>query len=107
MLISGGSRTPMLALNLRAAIVALAMMLVLAVVATPAARAQTFKVIYTFEAGTGNTPYAGLTMDKAGNLYGTTNLGGINGCAYNLGCGTVLKLSNKGAGWVLTPLYDF
>ena len=34
---------------------------------------QTFKVIYNFTGGAdGEHPYAGLTMDAAGNFYGTT-----------------------------------
>ena len=46
----------------------------------PPAQAQTFKVIYTFTGGAdGELPYAGLTIDRAGNLYGTTAYGGQNG----------------------------
>jgi uncharacterized repeat protein (TIGR03803 family) len=92
----------------RAATVVLAMVVVPIVLASLAAQAQTFKVLYNFTGSRdGGWPYAGLTIDKAGNLYGTTNAGGTSGCAYNLGCGTVFKLSHKGSGWVLTPLYNF
>lgn len=49
----------------------------------------------------GALPYAGLTMDPAGNLYGTTENGG------RAGFGTVFKLAHKGSGWVLNPLYSF
>ena len=40
-------------------------------------------------------PWAGLTFDQKGNLYGTTELGGAhNGCGTNgLGCGVVFKLT--------------
>ena len=94
--------------SLPAATAMLTIMFVLMVLATSAVQAQTFKVLYNFTGSRdGGWPYAGLTMDKAGNLYGTTNVGGIYGCAYNLGCGTVFKLSRKGSGWVLTPLYNF
>jgi len=41
-----------------------------------------------------------LIADRAGNFYGTTYSGG-------LGVGTVFKLSHRGSGWVLTPLYAF
>jgi len=40
----------------------------------------------------GATPIAGLTKDKAGNLYGTTLDGGDAGCDSGEGCGTVFKL---------------
>ena len=43
----------------------------------------------------------GLISDKAGNLYGTTGSGGVNGA------GLAYELSNKGQGWVLNPLYSF
>jgi uncharacterized repeat protein (TIGR03803 family) len=38
---------------------------------------QTFKVIHNFTGGAdGGWPQSGLTMDAAGNLYGTTTWGG-------------------------------
>ena len=77
----------------------------LIVVLTQSAQAQTFKVIHTFTGkGDGATPWAGLTMDQAGNLYGTTC---GNDCAYGGNAGTVFKLSRKGSGWIFNPLYNF
>ncbi len=71
-------------------------------------QAQSFNVIYTFTGGAdGKLPYAGLTMDAAGNFYGTTSEGGYNGANCYYGCGGVFKLSHQGSGWVLTPLYSF
>jgi hypothetical protein len=90
--------------NLRAATVgpALAIMFVLTVLATQAAQAQTFNVLHNFTGGAdGANPLAGLTMDKAGNLYGTAFDGG------NTNNGAVFKLISKGSGWVFNPLYDF
>src|SRR5208337_3687609 len=88
--------------------VALAMAIVfsLTVLVTQSAQAQTFTVLHAFsgEAG-GDEPQAGVTMDAAGNLYGTTYLGGIFDCPD--GCGIVFKLGKKGSGWILTPLYSF
>lgn len=65
-------------------------------------------VLYSFcQAGypcaDGANPYAGLIMDKKGNLYGTTQYGGANVCGGN-GCGTVFRLSPSGA---QTVLYSF
>ena len=52
--------------------------------------------------GDGATPLAGLTMDAAGNLYGTTYSGGT-GCT-GIGCGTVYKITPSGTE---TVLYSF
>jgi uncharacterized repeat protein (TIGR03803 family) len=51
----------------------------------------------------GANPQAGLTMDAAGNLYGTTSAGGANGA------GTVFKLTHpkQGANWPETVLHSF
>src|SRR5208337_2653133 len=88
----------------RAATAALAMATVFAltVVLTQSAQAQTFKVIHAFTGGgDGEWPYAGLTIDQAGNLYGTAPDGVINNS------GLVFRLSKKGSNWILNPLYDF
>jgi uncharacterized repeat protein (TIGR03803 family) len=67
------------------------------------AQGQTFQVIHNFTRGVdGANPWAGLTIDAAGNLYGTTYLGGDKG-----GRGTVFKLSQTGTGWMLSSLYTF
>ena len=59
------------------------------------ARAQTFKVLHTFHQANGALPYAQLTRDAAGNLYGTTSEGGRGICS-NYGCGTAFKLNKNG-----------
>jgi uncharacterized repeat protein (TIGR03803 family) len=46
-------------------------------------------------------PYDSLTMDTAGNLYGTTFKDGAHSA------GSVFKLTPSGGGWTLTDLYDF
>jgi uncharacterized repeat protein (TIGR03803 family) len=55
----------------------------------------------------GSNPWAVLTMDAAGNLYGTTNSGGGAYCFNNYGCGIVFKLSHGTQGWKETILYAF
>jgi len=53
----------------------------------------------------GAFPNAGLVMDPAGNLYGTTSQGGSgSGCGFSFGCGTVFKLDPAGNE---TILYSF
>src|SRR5215469_12229447 len=60
------------------------------------ARAASFKVLYTFTDGTdGGEPLAGVFRDKAGNLYGTTFLGGTDGL------GVVFKVAPDGTESVL------
>ncbi len=80
-------------------------MFALTAVVTPSAPAQTFKIIHNFTgAGDGRTPWAGLTMDQAGNLYGTTC---GDACGGGGTAGTAFKLSKKGSGWIVSPLYSF
>src|SRR5260221_9830233 len=69
------------------------------------ARSQTYSVLHNFTGGgDGAAPYAGLTMDRGGNLYGTTS-GSIN-CELP-SCGTVFKMTHRNGAWVLSPLYAF
>jgi len=69
----------------------------------------TYSVLYDFSApNDGSSPEAPLTMDAAGNLYGTTVSGGNGGCAG--GCGIVFKLArptHPGGTWTETILYSF
>src|SRR5579875_3796713 len=66
------------------------------------AQAQTFTVLHNFTGGAdGGNPYAGLTMDGGGNLYGTASVGGAGGG------GTAFELSHRGSGWVLSVLRSF
>ena len=51
--------------------VAFAIVLLLSVVTTPAAQAQTYTVIHNFSGAEGAYPDAGLTPDKSGDFYGT------------------------------------
>ncbi len=68
------------------------------------------KVLYSFTGGTdGADPFLGdLVFDQAGNLYGTTFLGGTNGnCGGGLACGTVFELTHSGNSWTESVLWDF
>ena len=66
--------------------------------------------LYNFAGGSsdGSTPLAGIIFDQAGNLYGTTSTGGLDGSACSSGCGTVFKLApNSGGAWMESVLYEF
>jgi len=79
-----------------------AIVLTLLVVPTLAVQAQTLNVLHSFTGGgDGESPSAGLTMDRAGNLYGTAIYGGATGN------GVVFKLTHSGSSWVLNTLFSF
>lgn len=81
-------------------LLALLAIVLVAMLALPS-QAQTFSVLHAFTgAGDGSVPSSGLTIDRAGNFYGTTSSGAA-------GYGTVFKLSRAGSGWLLTTLYQF
>jgi len=75
--------------------------------------AWTETVLYSFTGGAdGGEPFAGVTEDAAGNLYGTTSGGGDAACSLNYfpGCGVVFKLAppaQDGGAWTETVLYSF
>jgi uncharacterized repeat protein (TIGR03803 family) len=57
--------------------------------------------LYSFQGGSdGATPFAGVILDKKGNIFGTTYSGGGSGCGGS-GCGTVFSLARDGAETVL------
>jgi uncharacterized repeat protein (TIGR03803 family) len=67
-------------------------------------------VIYSFTGGAdGSKPYyAGVILDSAGNLYGTTYQGGKTANCSGAGCGVVFKLAPiSGGGWQESVLYTF
>jgi uncharacterized repeat protein (TIGR03803 family) len=65
-------------------------------------------VLHFFSDQDGAFPLGGLTLDSAGNLYGTTGQGGkYQSCPQN-GCGVVFKLTPGGQGqWTETVLHVF
>jgi len=68
-------------------------------------------VLYSFQndGQDGFSPYAGVTFDEKGNLYGTTFFGGSSEeCGIGVGCGIVFKLTPGSHGtWTETVLYRF
>ncbi len=83
-------------------LISLALFLATAQIASAQAYpASTFSVLHNFTGGLdGANPEAGLTLDKAGNLYGTAFNGG-------LGFGTAFRLTKRNGSWIFAPLYSF
>jgi uncharacterized repeat protein (TIGR03803 family) len=70
-----------------------------------ASAAPRYKVLYSFTGGADGGEPGGLIQDAAGNLYGTTGLGGDPNCYGAWGrCGVVFKLDTAGK---LTVLHKF
>ena len=70
---------------------------------TPSHGKWTETILHSFDSNgsDGYTPYAGLVLDKQGNLYGTTQLGGAHGQ------GTVFEMMPTKNGWTQTILHSF
>ena len=74
----------------------------LLVFAATQSHAQTFTVIHNFTGGPdGGDPFGVIAIDRAGNLYGSSDGGANNGT------GVVFKLAHARSGWVFTPLHTF
>ena len=88
---------------------AMAIVFALTVVLMQSAQAQTYTVLHNFTGGPGiggpgggQTPLAGITIDGAGNLYGTTLYGGTS-TEYGL----IFKLVHQHSIFIFNPLYSF
>jgi uncharacterized repeat protein (TIGR03803 family) len=80
---------------------------VLPVISSSTSPASNYKIIYSFTGGSdGGQPVSDLTLDSAGNLYGTTSQGGT-GTACSGGCGTVFELKRSADGWKEEVLHSF
>jgi uncharacterized repeat protein (TIGR03803 family) len=84
----------------------------LAALSAYAASGPKLQILHSFAGKSdGNSPHAALLADKAGNLYGTTQVGGRSNClSGQYGCGTVFELSppqGSGTTWTENVLYRF
>jgi uncharacterized repeat protein (TIGR03803 family) len=67
----------------------------------------TESILYSFAGSPdGANPFAGVTLDAAGNIYGTTGNGGTGrGCDF--GCGTAYQLTPSNGSWLENVLVNF
>jgi uncharacterized repeat protein (TIGR03803 family) len=72
------------------------------------ADAQTYRVLHSFGApGDGDIPYAGVTFDSRGSLYGATAYGGSSACT-PYGCGVTYKMTpNMDGSWTESVIHPF
>lgn len=90
------------AITLRAAALAIAIVFALTAFVTQSAQAQTFTVLHDFTRGKdGASPEVGLSIDGAGNLFGTANSGG------SAGFGTAFELARDHGGFDFKVLHTF
>lgn len=74
----------------------------LSIVVPQQALGQTLNVLHSFVDGNdGYSPFAGMTIDQAGSLYGAATDGGPHSA------GAIFKLKRQGSGWIFTVLHDF
>jgi len=69
---------------------------------TPSGSGWTETILYTFHGqDDGARPFAGLTMDRTGNMFGATSARGVNDG------GTAFELTPSGSGWNFQTIYNF
>ncbi len=98
------SAAPLFHINWRlvSLVLVLAVVAATAIAGNPTAQAQTLTVLHDFTGGSdGAYPFAGITFDQQGRIYGTTTLGGSHQA------GVVYRLVRQGEGWLLSPIYSF
>jgi uncharacterized repeat protein (TIGR03803 family) len=78
---------------------------------SPSGGGWIYSVLHVFGNGTdGATSYDRLTMDSAGNLFGTTAFGGsgASSCPFSYGCGTAFELTHGANNvWKEGVIYSF
>jgi uncharacterized repeat protein (TIGR03803 family) len=64
------------------------------------------QILYSFIWENGSNPYAGVTLDGSGNIYGVTGIGIIKSVCY-AGCGNVFELAADGTAYTWKNLWPF
>jgi len=69
----------------------------IAMLAVQSTQAQNFQTLYSFTGeANGEFPYAQVTRDAEGNIYGTTAGGGLPSANCPFECGTVFRVNESG-----------
>lgn len=72
---------------------------------TPSQGAWTSRTLWTFTCGAdGKNPHGGVTLDAAGDIFGTTVAGGSGGICVGDGCGVVYRIAARGG---FRVIYNF
>ena len=89
------------------AIKSICILVIVLLAANMASASGTERVIHNFvPTHSGASPASTLVFDRAGNLYGTTAIGGSYSC--DIGCGVVFQLTpNPGGGWTYHAIHAF
>jgi hypothetical protein len=64
------------------------------------------RTLHRFNGKDGANPEAGVVLDTAGDVYGTTYYGGAGTCG-PVGCGVVFRLSQSNGEWTEKVIHDF
>jgi uncharacterized repeat protein (TIGR03803 family) len=74
----------------------------------PSGKEWAFRSIYDFQGGNdGIAPSGHLVIDRAGDLFGMTVLGGSGLCKQESGCGTIFRLTGSGHQWAESVVHAF
>jgi len=64
--------------------------------------------LYSFTGSDGANPFAAVTVDTAGDVYGTAKFGGAPSCAFAAaGCGVVFQFQPSGLSFTESTIYNF
>jgi uncharacterized repeat protein (TIGR03803 family) len=76
---------------------------------SPSSAGWKYKILHAFSNGVdGSIPYAGVTLDAAGNLYAAAMFGGNSRSCSGNSCGTIVKLSPTSSGpWNTSLVHNF
>lgn len=69
-----------------------------------------FNLLHTFDDPTTYNTWTPLTFDKGGRIDAASYYGGLPGCSYSGGCGSVVQLvppATKGGSWTENMVYQF
>jgi uncharacterized repeat protein (TIGR03803 family) len=74
----------------------------------PSGSTWTETFVYSFSGPDGASPYAAVSLDNFGDVFGTAKAGGSPACVFNAaGCGVVFEFQPSGTSFIENTLYSF